>query len=293
MPKSPVANPQPLAIDLSNFHPHTSPVQHPHIVGVLNVTPDSYVEKGKYVGVEAALKRAEEMRADGADWIEVGGESTGPGSKDVTGEEEIHRTIPVIKEIKRAMPKINISIDTYKAPVAAAALREGAAMVNDVTAGRADPELFGVVAASQASIVLMYAKDPTPRTTIEPRMYDDVIVTIREFLLRRKQAAIDAGIPASRIILDPGLGHFVSSLSEYSFEILRRLPELVDLGCPLFVSPSRKSFLAGEGNLPVAARLPATIAASVLAAEHGASFIRTHDVREVKRALNVLEQIDY
>jgi dihydropteroate synthase len=257
------------------------------VVGVLNVTPDSYVPQSRVRTLEEAVERAQRMAEEGADIIEIGGESTGPNSKEVSAQEELDRTIIVIKEIKKSMPKLILSIDTYKATVAAAAIAEGVEMVNDVTAGRADAELLDTVARSQASIVLMYAKDPTPRTTVEPRRYDDVIATIHAFLAKRIAVALEAGIPLSRIIVDPGLGHFVSGLPEYSFEILSRLAQFQDLGCPLFVSPSRKSFLAGPQNLPVSERLPGTIAASVVAALHGAQYIRTHDVLAVRRALDV------
>ncbi len=272
------------------------------IVGILNVTPDSYFDGGKWNSLEMALKRAEEMIAEGADWIEVGGESTGPNSKDISFQEEIDRTIPVIKEIRNRWGSVNISIDTYKAEVAREAIVAGATMINDVTAGRGDEKMFAEVAKlvlshvegfaeacpehcrRVAKLVLMYSKDPTPRTTISPVQYDDVMATIKEFLSERIDAAVAAGIPRDRIIIDPGLGHFVSSDPKYSFEIIARLEELLSLGCPIFLSPSRKSFLAGKEKLPPADRLPATIAASAIAVLHGASFIRTHDVAAVKRA---------
>jgi dihydropteroate synthase len=256
------------------------------IVGILNVTPDSYFDGGKWNSMDLALTRAEEMIAEGADWIEVGGESTGPNSKDISLEEEIDRTINVIKEIRKRWGSVNISIDTYKAEVAREAIIAGATMVNDITAGRGDTKMFAEVAkfAEFAKLVLMYAKDPTPRTSIQSLQYDDVIVTIKNFLSERIDAAVAAGISRDRIIIDPGLGHFVSSDPKYSFEIIARLEELLSLGCPIFLSPSRKSFLAGKENLSPADRLPATIAASSIAVIHGASFIRTHDVAAVKRA---------
>jgi dihydropteroate synthase len=253
------------------------------IVGVLNVTPDSFHDGGRFVDVNAAVAQATEMIADGADIIEIGGESTGPKSVSVPVDEEMRRVLPVITSIREAFPDASLSIDTYKSDVAAAAIREGVMMINDVTAGRGDVDMFRVVAASSAQYVMMYSKDPTPRTTIEMRQYEDVVGTVKTFLSERKAAAIASGISADRIILDPGLGHFVSSDPQYSFEIIRHLREFTDLG-PLFVSPSRKSFLAGPQNLPTSERLPATIAASALAVEHGARYIRTHDVKEVTNA---------
>ncbi|TSC59553.1 MAG: dihydropteroate synthase [Candidatus Peregrinibacteria bacterium Greene0416_62] len=277
------------------------------IVGILNVTPDSYYDGGMWNAVGAALKRAKEMLKEGADWIEIGGESTGPKSKDVSLEQELARVIPVIDAIHKKFPEAKLSVDTYKSAIAREAIAAGVTMVNDVTAGRGDAEMFGTIAQSQIAhsnisgqanrksqiplLVLMYSKDSTPRTTIAETQYKDVVATIRAFLKARRDAAIAAGIPADRIILDPGLGHFVSSIPKYSYEILARLSEFKDLDCPLFISPSRKSFLAGSENLPVSERLPATIAASMIAALNGARYIRTHDVADIRRACAVIEQL--
>ncbi len=256
----------------------------PQIIGILNVTPDSYHDGGWYAGVDAALARAEELLVQGVDILEVGGESTGPKSPEVAETEELDRTIPVIKEIIMRWPKTKISIDTWKSEVARRAIIEGACMVNDVTAGRSDSKLFPVIAESSVRLVLMFSKDPTPRTTVARTQYEDVVASVSAFLRERRDAAIAAGIPRERIILDPGMGHFVSSDPQYSFQLLARLRELESLGCPLFVSPSRKSFLAGAENLQTADRLPGTIAASAIAVLNGASYIRTHDVLEVRRA---------
>lgn len=261
------------------------------IIGVLNVTPDSYYDGGRYVEVEGAVKRAGEMLTEGADWIEVGGESTGPGSRDVPLEEELRRTIPVVEALRKAYTEAKISIDTYKSQVAQQALEAGATMVNDVTAGRADPRMFSVLANYKALAVLMYAKDPTPRTTVQPVQYEDVVEAIKKFLRARKNAALKVGVPADRIILDPGLGHFISSDPQYSFEILARLPEFQELGCPLLLSPSRKSFLAGSENLQPSDRLPGTITASAVATLHGATYIRTHDVLPIRRACEIAAMI--
>jgi dihydropteroate synthase len=259
------------------------------IIGILNVTPDSYVEHGKFATPDAAVAHAGAMLDEGADIIEIGGESTGPGSVDVSTEEELRRTIPMIHAIRQKYPDVVLSIDTYKAAVARAALEAGVAMVNDVTAGRYDQQMYSVVSASNAQIILMYAKDSTPRTTVEPRAYDDVVATIKSFLKERKEAAVAAGIKPEKIILDPGLGHFVSSDASYSFALLNRLDEFLDLGCPILVSPSRKSFLAGPENLPVDRRLPATLAATQTAVQKGASYIRTHDVLETRNLIGSLK----
>jgi dihydropteroate synthase len=262
------------------------------IVGILNVTPDSYFDGGAFVATEAAVARAGEMLAQGADWIEVGGESTGPNSRGVSVSEELKRVIPVIEAIHKTYPDALISVDTYKSIVADEAIRVGSTMVNDVTAGRFDPDILRIVQRMGTKIVLMYSKDPTPRTTIHPTQYDDVIATIKKFLVEQKKLAMDSGIAPDRIILDPGLGHFVSSDARYSFEIIARLREFEGLGCPLFLSPSRKSFLAGAENLKTADRLPGTIAASVLAVVNGATYIRTHDVLEMRRTLEIAEKIE-
>ena len=257
------------------------------IVGILNVTPDSYFDGGQFITTDAAVKRAGELLADGADIIDIGGESTGPNSQDVTEEEELKRVISTIKAIKRAHPDAVMSIDTYKSRIANEAIEAGASMINDVTAGRADPSIFTVAANAGVPIVLMFSKDPTPRTTVAQTQYEDVIADISLFLSERKQAAIDAGVDASKIILDPGMGHFISSDARYSLEVLARLRELSALGSPLYVSPSRKSFLAGPENLKAIDRLPGTIAASAIAVLNGATYIRTHDVREVRRGCAV------
>ena len=260
------------------------------IIGILNTTPDSYVEHGAYSNLDAAVKRAGEMIDEGADIIEIGGESTGPGSKDVSVEQELERTIPVIKAIRKNFPTAVLSIDTWKAPVAEAAMAEGATIVNDVTAGRGDQNLYSVLSSNGiAEVILMYSKNSTPRTTVAPQEYDDVVATIKTFLRERRKAAIAAGIAVERIILDPGLGQFISSEARYSFEILERLEEFLDLGSPLMVSPSRKSFLAGPGNLPVAERLPATLDATRIAIRHGASYVRTHDVAATKSLIETLQ----
>ncbi len=262
-----------------------------HIVGVLNVTPDSFYDGGKFMDVDAALRGVEQMIKDGAEIIDVGGESTGPNAKDVSVGSELQRVFPVVQAIRKAFPDVQISVDTYKSAVARAVLEEGVTMINDVTAGRGDPDLFSAVAKSSAKLVLMFAKDPTARTTIAQTQYDDVITSVKTFLKERRQAAIDAGIDPSRIILDPGLGHFVSSDPRYSLQILAQLSEFQDLGSPIYVSPSRKSFLAGSEQLKTADRLPGTIAASAIAVLHGATYVRTHDVQEVRRGCEIAAEI--
>lgn len=234
--------------------------------------------------MKSAVDRAGEMIEQGADIIEIGGESTGPGSIDVSPQEELSRTIETIKAIKEAYPDQKLSIDTYKSAVAEEAIKAGVNMVNDITAGRGDPEMFSVIAGSDVDYVLMYSKDTTARTTIENQQYDDVIMTISTFLEGRIAEAVAAGVDPSRIIIDPGLGHFVSAIPEYSFTIINHLSVFAEIA-PVFISPSRKSFLAGPEKLSPADRLPATIKASFDCAKNGASYIRTHDVKELKEGM--------
>jgi dihydropteroate synthase len=260
-------------------------MSHFFIIGVLNVTPDSYFDGGRYDQIQLAVQRAGEMIKEGADIIEIGGESTGPGSTDVSLEEEINRTIETIKAIKSAYPDQRLSIDTYKSVVATQAIEAGVTMINDITAGRGDPEMFAAIAASDVDYVLMYSKDDTARTTVSDQTYDDVVMTISTFLEGRIAEAIAVGIDQHHIIIDPGLGHFVSAIPEYSFTIIDHIADFAEIA-PVFISPSRKSFLAGPENLPASERLPATIEASINCKKNGASYLRTHDVQELISALS-------
>ncbi len=232
---------------------------------------------------DAIVARARQYAGEGADIIEIGGESTGPGSTDVPLEEELRRVLPAVGALRSALPDLWISVDTCKSEVALQALQAGADMINDVTAGRGDANMFPVIAQAGCPCVLMYAKDPSPRTTVKPVQYDDIVKTIRTFLIERKTRAAAAGMKESQIIIDPGLGHFLSSDPKYSYEVIKRLKELSDLG-PIFISPSRKSFLAGIRNDPPAERLPATLAVTAIAVLSGARFIRTHDILDTRRA---------
>lgn len=254
------------------------------VVAILNVTPDSYYDGGRNLDPVALLRSARSAVEGGADILEIGGESTGPDSCDVSSDEEEQRVLPALRGLRAAFPATWIAVDTTKAKIAETALENGADMINDVSAGRADPSIFSVIAKHRCPVVLMYSKDPTPRTIREDVRYDDVLATIRTFLLSRIAQAKREGVEGSQMILDPGLGHFISSDPTYSFEILRRLSELKDLG-PILVSPSRKSFLAGPDNLPPSERLPATLEASLLAVRNGASFIRTHDPKETRQVI--------
>lgn len=240
------------------------------VMGIVNVTPDSLFNGGE----------VKEMIEAGAAIIDIGGESTGPGSVDVSGGEELERVLPVITELRRDFPDIFISIDTYKADVAANAIEAGADMVNDVTAGRGDDRMFDVVRDLEVPYVMMYAKDDTPRTTTEVLEYDDVMKTICDFL-EEKVSELD------QVIVDPGMGMFVSGEPKYSYEILARLGELRGLGCPILVGASRKSFLGGK----VEDRLEGSLAAACVAAQNGAKIIRAHDVEQTVKALTVINNV--
>jgi dihydropteroate synthase len=263
----------------------TTSIQPVRIVGILNTTPNSFYDGGKFMALTQALDRTEKMLSEGADIIEIGGESTGPNAPEVLCDIELNRTIPVIKEILKRWPKTIVSIDTYKARVAAQAIDAGAVMVNDVTAGRGDADMFAVLAQyPTVQYVLMYAKDASPRTTLQGTEYPNVVTHVVNFLQQRIAVAEAAGLERAQIIIDPGMGHFVSSHAKYSLQLLRELRKITALGLPVLVSPSRKSFLAGTAQVSVEHRLSATLAASAMAVLNGASYIRTHDVLETVRA---------
>ncbi|MEK7529192.1 MAG: dihydropteroate synthase [Patescibacteria group bacterium] len=258
----------------------------PRVMGVLNITSDSFSDGGKFVDVSRAVTHAKALARDGAHIIDIGGESTGPGSKPVSEPDELARIAPVLKELKKSGLFDNhgghgkhteLSIDTYKSEVARFAIVNGASIVNDVTALRGDKNMAKLVAESGVQAVLMYAKDNTPRTTRVPKKYKDVIHAVKDFLSSRIEFAISQGIKENQIIIDPGMGAFVSSDPMYSFEILSRLGELRSLGFPILVGTSRKSFLGGD----IGSREEASIATSLLALQNGASIARVHNVKPI------------
>ncbi len=260
----------------SHLHTHTAPL----IMGILNVTPNSFSDAGKYRDPEVAALHAEALYNDGADYIDIGGESTGPDSTPVSVEEELKRVIPVILAIKKRFSGTQrmpiLSVDTYKSEVARAALELGVQMINDVTGLRGDANMAKVIAEYDAQLVLMYSKDSTARTTREPVQYKDVMQTISNFLEERIAVAVQAGVDRKKIIIDPGMGAFISGDPQYSYEVLRRLGELKKLTCPILVGASRKSFLPGT----VKERLIPSVIAHTIAVQNGAAYIRVHDVAE-------------
>jgi dihydropteroate synthase len=254
------------------------------IMGVVNVTPDSFSDGGQYLDAAAAIAHGLELEAEGAAILDVGGESTRPGAAPVPETEELRRVIPVIEELIAAGSTSQISIDTSKSTVAARALQAGATLVNDVTAFRADPEIAAVVAESGADCCLMHMLG-TPRTMQDDPRYDDVVGDIKTFLEERMRFAIDQGIREEKIMLDPGIGF--GKTVEHNLELLRRLGELVELGRPVVIGTSRKSFLGKITGREVDDRVAATVATNVLAYERGARVFRVHDVAPVHDALVV------
>jgi dihydropteroate synthase len=254
----------------------------PLIMGILNVTPDSFSDGGEFVGVNKAVDRALQMEEEGADIIDIGGESTGPDSKHVSAHEEIKRVIPVFEKL-RNKTKIFLSIDTYKHSTALHALNVGANMVNDVTAFRGSEKMAESLANYDVPIVIMYSKDKTPRTTKKVVEYDNVVKTIKKFLKERIEYGVNAGIKRKRFIIDPGMGMFVGGDPKYSMQILRRLKEFDDFGLPVLVGPSRKSFIGGN----IKERLEGGLAAAAIAVYNSASIIRTHDVKETRKVVDM------
>jgi dihydropteroate synthase len=252
----------------------------PSVVGVVNVTPDSFSDGGDFLDPGHAIARARRLLAEGAVLVDVGGESTRPGSEGVSAEEELRRVEPVLE----GLAGLPVSIDTSKAEVARRALELGAVLVNDVTALRADPELAGVVADADAYLCLMHMLGE-PRTMQDAPRYDDVVSEVASFLEERLAAAVAAGIPEERICLDPGIGF--GKTVEHNLELLVRMDVLVAIGRPVLVGASRKRFLGrilGDRDA-VTGTVAAGVAINVLAYERGASLFRVHDVRENFEAL--------
>jgi dihydropteroate synthase len=256
------------------------------LMGVVNVTPDSFSDGGLYLDPEAAIAHGRELAGSGAGILDVGGESTRPGADPVDAEEELRRVVPVIRGLRNA--GCELSVDTSKAPVAAAALEAGATLVNDVTALRGDPEMAALCADRGATVVLMHMLGE-PRTMQDDPRYDDVVAEVKAFLAERLEAAVAAGIAEEDVWLDPGIGF--GKTAAHNMELLRRLGELRELGRPLVIGTSRKSFIGKVDGSGPGERLGGTIASSVLAAAEGAEVLRVHDVAEVGQALAVTAAI--
>jgi dihydropteroate synthase len=253
------------------------------LMGVINVTPDSFSDGGRFLDSARAIAHGLELRAQGAAILDVGGESTRPGATPVTAQDELARVLPVIEGLVSADSSVRISIETSKAAVASAALSAGATMVNDVTALR-DPDMARTVADAQADLCLMHMLGD-PRTMQADPQYDDVVLDVKGFLAQRLQYATAHGIPEERILLDPGIGF--GKTVDHNLELLARLDELTQLGRPVVIGTSRKAFLGRLTGREVDDRLASTIATCVMAYERGASVFRVHDVAPVADALRV------
>ncbi len=266
--------------------PRTSVSASPTLVmGVINVTPDSFSDGGRFLRPEDAIRQAIRLAEEGADILDIGGESSRPGSDPVSEQEELDRVAPVVEAVRGAVDA-RVSIDTYKPAVAEAALALGATLVNDIT-GLENADMVRTAARAQAGVVVMHMRG-RPKTMQKDIVYEDVVREVRDFLAERAARARDAGI--GEVIVDPGIGF--GKTAAHNFQLLRRLGEVCSLGYPVLVGPSRKSFLASlPSALPAAERLEGTLAAVAIAVEKGASIVRVHDVREARRAIEVADAV--
>jgi len=256
-----------------------------HVMGILNVTPDSFSDGGAYERPSAALDRAMTMVDEEVDIIDVGGQSSRPGSQPVTQDEELTRVVPVVERLSQEWSG-PISVDTYRARVAEEAIKAGASMVNDITAMREEPGIASVAAEAEAAVVLMHMQG-TPATMQEDPSYDDLMGEVTAFLKDAVDRAEAAGVGPDQIAIDPGIGF--GKTTEHNLAILRRLPELAVVGKPVLVGPSRKRFIGSLLDLPVDDRLEGTLAAVAYSVAQGARIVRVHDVAPVVRVVRVVE----
>lgn len=258
-----------------------------HYMGIVNVTPDSFSDGGLFFDADAAVEHGRRLVAEGADVLDVGGESTRPGAEPVDAGEEKRRVLPVIEGLARATG-VPISVDTTKAEVARAALDAGASIVNDVSAGRFDPDMLPLVAERGVPVVLMHMRGE-PRTMQQDPVYRDVVGEVSAFLAERARGARALGVPASRIVIDPGFGF--GKTREHNLVLLRRLRELTRLGYPVLAGTSRKSFIGLTLDLPVEERIEGTAATVALAVAAGAAILRVHDVGPMRRVGGMVEAV--
>lgn len=262
--------------------------QRTHVMGIVNVTPDSFSDGGLFFDARDAVDHGLRLAGEGADLLDVGGESTRPGAEPVDAEEEIRRTVPVVETLA-AKTGLPVSIDTTKAAVARAAFDAGATIVNDVSAGRFDPALLSLAAERGAAVVLMHMQG-TPRTMQADPAYTDVVAEVRAFLGERAASAQSCGIPRERIVLDPGFGF--GKRVEHNLALLDRLDAIAGLGYAVLAGTSRKSFIgAALGDLPVGERLEGTAATVALAIARGARIVRVHDVRAMVKVAAMTDAI--
>lgn len=254
--------------------------RHTYIMGILNVTPDSFSDGGKWNDMDRALRHVEEMIREGADVIDVGGESTRPGHQKISDEEETQRVAPVIEALKKRFD-VPVSVDTYKSSVAAAAIEAGVDLLNDIWGFRYDSKMAALAAASQVACCLMHNKDEA--------VYRDFMKDMMEETLECARIALQAGVAKDRILLDPGIGF--GKTYEMNLEALRRLDEFCSLGYPVLLGTSRKSVIGLTLDLPADQRLEGTLVTTVLAVQTGCAFVRVHDIRENRRAIQMMEAI--
>ncbi len=257
------------------------------LMGILNITPDSFSDGGNFLSPVAAVDRALQMVEEGADILDIGGESSRPGAEPISADEELDRLLPVIEELATAL-FIPISVDTYKSAVAEACLKRGAVIVNDISALRFDNSMASVVKKFKAHVVMMHMKG-TPRNMQEAPDYGDVTAEINTFFKERIEHAIASGINRGRLILDPGIGFGKSPM--HNFTVLRDLQHFTDFGLPLLVGPSRKSFIGMTLDLPESERLEGTAASVTASVLNGAKIVRVHDVKEMKRVVTIADSI--
>jgi dihydropteroate synthase len=268
--------------------PGQPPVRRPLIMGILNVTPDSFSDGGKYIAAEKAAEHALAMVEEGADIIDIGGESTRPGAIAISPIEEIGRVQPVLESLRQKI-SVPISIDTRKSEVAEMACKAGAPIINDISGVRNDDKIAAIAAKYGTHLVLMHMLG-TPDTMQVGIQYDDLMGDISKFLLNAADLAIKAGVAKEKIILDPGIGF--GKTVDHNFTIIKKLDLLTKLGYPILIGVSRKSFIGKALNLPVDKRLEGSLAAAIYATLKGAAIIRVHDVLPTVRALKVVELIE-
>ena len=257
-------------------------------MGVLNVTPDSFSDGGQFNEINSAILHVDKMIKNGADIIDIGGESTKPGSEPVSANEESKRIVPVIKSIKNEYKDVLISVDTYKSSVAKKAIEAGADFVNDISGLTFDDEMVSLLAQRNIPVVIMHINGK-PKTMQKNILYSDLVSDIKRFFNKQCNHAINSGIKESNIMIDPGIGF--GKTFDHNFTLLKRLKEFEDLGFPILIGPSRKAFIGDVLNLPSNERVEGTIAAIVAGILNGANIIRVHDVKEIKRATIVTEKI--
>ena len=265
----------------------------PRLMGILNITPDSFSDGSLFFKMDTAIAQASKMIADGADWLDIGGESSGPDSTEITQDEELQRVIPLIKKI-REVSEIWISVDTWKSEVARKSLEAGADAVNDVTALRGDTEMVKVIAEYKVPVILMFSKDRSARTSRQDSDYVDVVGTLKSFFSERLKFADSNGIDKSQIVLDPGMGFFISGKAKYSFEVIQRISELHEFELPLLLGPSRKSFLAGvtKGcSLNFSDRDIPCATVSSIALWQGVTLLRLHEVEQGRKLIDTIKAL--